>query len=45
MLQDRHRAMIQSLDRLLERDVAPVAACIDREDAFPEEAMADAFAL
>jgi alkylation response protein AidB-like acyl-CoA dehydrogenase len=40
MLQDLHRLLIQSLDALLKREVAPVAAQIDRDDAFPEAAMA-----
>ena len=37
---DLQQLLIESLDGLLKREVAPVAAQIDRDNAFPEAAMA-----
>jgi acyl-CoA dehydrogenase len=39
VLEERHRAVVDSIDRLIEREVAPIAERIDREDFFPENAL------
>jgi len=40
MLQDQHRLIVEALDDLIKREVQPVAARIDTEDSFPDDAMA-----